>query len=72
MTFERSGRLPGFEGDELTRLKQQIARREYRVDPQVVAQEILFKLRMISIGRRSLLADSPEGSGDPGPQPPGK
>ena len=56
----------------MTRLKQQIARREYRVDPQVVAQEILFKLRMISIGRRSLLADSPEGSGDPGPQPPGK
>ena len=72
MTVDHPGRLPGFEGDKLNRLKQQIARREYRIDPQAVAHEILFKLRMISLGRRSLLADSPEGGGHPGPQPPGK
>src|SRR4029078_5107510 len=41
-----------------TRLKDQIARRWYRVDAEAVAREILFKLRMISAGRRSLLADT--------------
>jgi hypothetical protein len=37
------------------RLKQQIAQRNYRVDSEAVAQEILFKLRVISFGRRTLL-----------------
>jgi hypothetical protein len=45
----------------MTRLKDQIARRRYRVDAEAVAREILFKLRMISAGRRSLLTDPPNG-----------
>jgi hypothetical protein len=45
----------------MIRLKDQIARRSYRVDAEAVAREILFKLRMISAGRRSLLADPPNG-----------
>jgi len=43
----------------VTRLKQEIARRTYRVDPEAVAHEILFKLRMITLGRRGLLGDPP-------------
>jgi hypothetical protein len=46
---------------DMTRLKHQIARRRYRVDAEAVAREILFKLRMISAGRRSLLADPANG-----------
>jgi hypothetical protein len=46
---------------DMTRLKDQIARRRYRVDAEAVAREILFKLRMISAGRRSLLTDPPNG-----------
>jgi hypothetical protein len=42
------------------RLKHQITQRRYRVDAEAVAREILFKLRMISAGRRALLADAPE------------
>jgi hypothetical protein len=42
------------------RLKHQITRRRYRVDAEAVAREILFKLRMISAGRRALLTDAPE------------
>lgn len=45
----------------MSRLKRQIAQRAYRVDPEAVAQEILFKLRVIGLGRRALLADTPEG-----------
>ena len=41
---------------KVARLKRQIARRAYQVDPDAVAQEMLFKLRMISLGR-SLLID---------------
>jgi hypothetical protein len=47
------------EGERVTRLKQEIARRTYRVDPEAVAHEILFKLRMITLGRRGLLGDPP-------------
>jgi hypothetical protein len=43
----------------VTRLKQEISRRTYRVDPEAVANEILFKLRMITLGRRGLLGDLP-------------
>ena len=46
---------------DMTRLKDQIARRRYRVDAEAVAREILFKLRMINAGRRSLLTDPPNG-----------
>jgi hypothetical protein len=49
----------------VTRLKQQIAAREYRVDSDAVAREIISKLRLIGISRRSLLAgrgDYPERS----------
>ena len=48
----------GFERERVTRLKQEILRRKYRVDPDAVAQEILFKLRMINLGRRGLLIDA--------------
>jgi hypothetical protein len=72
MTVDRSDHPQGFEGDRVSRLKHQIARRDYRVDSEAVAQEILFKLRMISLGRRSLLADSPQGGGQPLSRPPGK
>jgi hypothetical protein len=45
----------------MIRLKDQIARRSYRIDSEAVAREILFKLRMISAGRRLLVADPPNG-----------
>ncbi len=51
---------------DMTRLKDQIARRRYRVDAEAVAREILFKLRMISAGRRSLVTDPPNGQAPPG------
>jgi hypothetical protein len=41
----------------VTRLEQQIALGGYRVDADAVAREILFKLRLLSISRRALLAD---------------
>ncbi len=34
------------------------------MDAEAVAREILFKLRMISQGRRALLADAPDGAGE--------
>ncbi len=43
------------------RLKHEIMRRRYHVDAEAVAREILFKLKMISAGRRALLADAPDG-----------
>ncbi len=55
--------LPASENETVTRLKHQIARSLYRVDADAVAREILFKLRMISLGRRAMLADAPEGDG---------
>jgi hypothetical protein len=58
----RASELPASLWDQdMIRLKDQIARRSYRVDAEAVAREILFKLRMISAGRRSLLADPPNG-----------
>ena len=42
--------------DRVTRLKQQIALGRYRVDPDAVAREILFKLRLLRLSRRALLA----------------
>jgi hypothetical protein len=59
----RPDRLPASEIETVTRLKHQIAGHSYRVDAHAVAREILFKLRMISLGRRTLLADAPESSG---------
>ncbi len=63
-------RPPGGEKDPLTdreretvtRLKRQIALREYRVDSEAVAREILSKLRLIGISRRALLAGPRSGA----------
>ena len=41
--------------ERVSRLKEQIELGRYRVDPQAVAQEILFKLRMIHLSRRRSL-----------------
>jgi hypothetical protein len=46
----------------MTRLKEQIARQAYQVDAQAVAREILFKLRMINVSRRAMLAEIAEGT----------
>jgi Anti-sigma-28 factor, FlgM len=54
-----------FEREQVSRLKQQIERRTYRVDPDAVAQEILFKLRMIQLGRRGMLGPSAPGGEGP-------
>ena len=58
--------LKASEGERVTRLKQEISRRTYRVDSEAVAQEILFKLRMITLGRRGLLSDEGPSFGDSG------
>jgi hypothetical protein len=47
---------------EMTRLKEQIARHTYQVDAQAVAREILFKVRMINLGRRAMLAELADGA----------
>lgn len=60
MTGAGGDPLNALERERVTRLKQQISRRTYRVDPEAVAQEILFKLRIINLGRRGLLGDIPE------------
>jgi hypothetical protein len=44
--------------DRVTRLKEQVALGRYRVDPDAVAREILFKRRLLSRSRRALLAGS--------------
>ena len=44
--------------DRVNRLKDQIALGQYRVDPDAVAREILFKRRLLSRSRRALLAGS--------------
>ena len=46
---------------KVARLKKQVVQRTYRVDPDAVAQEILFKLHMISLGRRNLLVHLRDG-----------
>jgi hypothetical protein len=46
----------------VTRLKQQIASGEYRVNADAVAREMLFKLRLVGLSRRALLSD-PAGRG---------
>ena len=50
------------EDDRVTRLKQQIAAGEYRVNAEAVAREMLFKLRLVGLSRRALLSD-PAGRG---------
>jgi Anti-sigma-28 factor, FlgM len=37
----------------VSQLKRQIAARTYRVDSQAVAREMLFKLRMMALVRKS-------------------
>jgi hypothetical protein len=70
VTFDHPDHPPAVERDQVARLKQQIARRSYRVDPEAVAREILFKLRMISAGRRAIATDLSDGLGRRVPQPP--
>ncbi len=48
--------------ETMTRLKEQIARQAYQVDAQAVAREILFKLRVINISRKAMLAELAEGA----------
>ena len=67
MNGASSDPLRALERERVTRLKQQILRRTYRVDPEAVAQEILFKLRMVNLGRRGLLTDAPETGPATGP-----
>jgi hypothetical protein len=62
--------LPAPVGEKVTRLKQQIALGQYRVDAEAVAREILFKMRLVSLSRRVLLADTAESGGQQS-QPPG-
>ena len=61
--------LRAYETEMVMRLKHQVTRRRYRVDAEAVAREILFKLRMISAGRRALLTDTPEGGQQLPPAP---
>jgi hypothetical protein len=46
----------------VTRLKQQIAAGKYHVNADAVAQEMLFKLRLVGLSRQALLSD-PAGRG---------
>jgi hypothetical protein len=39
--------------DLVTRLKEQISTRRYRVDSQAVAREMVFKMRMLAMLRES-------------------
>ena len=59
--------LGGHRGERVMRIRRQIANREYRVDPEAVAREMLFKLRLVSLSRRALLAD-PAGGDDQRPR----
>jgi hypothetical protein len=59
-TGDRPDRPSASQIETMTRLKDQIARQAYQVDAQAVAREILFKLRMIAIGRRAMLAELAE------------
>jgi Anti-sigma-28 factor, FlgM len=48
---------PEAKANRVIRLKQQIALGRYRVDADAVAREMIFKLRLLSLSRRALLAD---------------
>ncbi len=62
VTGDRPDRPSAARIETMTRLKQQIARQAYQVDAQAVAREILFKLRMINISRRAMLAEIADGA----------
>jgi anti-sigma-28 factor FlgM len=56
--------------DRVTRLKQQVALGRYSVDADAVAREMLFKLRVLSLSRRALLAGRAGAGGrQAGPSP---
>ena len=48
--------------DRVTQFKQRLATGDYRVNADAVAREMLFKLRLVGLGRRTLLPD-PAGRG---------
>jgi hypothetical protein len=64
--------VPAPVGEKVTRLKQQIALGQYRVDAEAVAREILRKMRLVSLSRRWLLADSAESGGQQSQPPHGR
>jgi anti-sigma-28 factor FlgM len=49
----------------VTRLKQQLATGEYRVNADAVAREMLSKLRLVGVSRRALLSDPMGRGGQP-------
>jgi len=55
--------LPAPAGERVIGLKRQIALGQYRVDAEAVAREILIKMRLVSLSRRVLLADTAESRG---------
>ena len=49
----------------MTQLKQRLATGEYRVNADAVAREMLFKLRLVGLGRQALRPDPAEPGGPP-------
>jgi hypothetical protein len=49
----------------VTQFKQRLARGEYRVNADAVAQEMLSKRRLVGLGRRALVPDLVEPAGPP-------
>ena len=43
--------------DRVTEFKERLATGEYRVNADDVAREMLFKLRLVDLGRRALVPD---------------
>lgn len=53
----------------MTLLKRQIVDGAYSVDAQAVANEMIAKMRLLRLMRRTLFGGGPEGRGGPGTQP---
>ena len=49
----------------MTEFKERLATGEYRVNADDVAREMLFKLRLVDLGRRALVPDPVEPAGPP-------
>lgn len=55
------------EDQPMTELKTQIAHRDYSVDAELVAEEILRKLRLVRWARRELVSGPGRTPGSPAP-----